>query len=408
MKTIVIGGGPAGLISAYYSAMNGDKVILIEQNEKIGKKMFITGKGRCNITNDCDPEEFLKNIITNSKFMYGSIYNFPPEKIMELLTSYGLNIKTERGRRVFPLSDKSSDVIKTLEQMCKDAKVDIHLNEKVLKITDNNCKIDKVYTMVSEYICDKVILCTGGISYPSTGSTGDGYIFAKKFGHNVITPKPALCPIEIKEQFCKDLQGLSLKNVTLTLKHKNKIVYSELGEMIFTHFGISGPIVLSCSSYINKYDLKDLSLTLDLKPGLTEEQLDLRIQRDFLKFKHKDLQNSLVELLPKSLIKVIIELSNIPYYKKTDVITKQERKSLLDSIKSINLTITSLRPIKEAIITSGGVDVKEINPKTMESKLVKGLYFAGEIIDVDALTGGYNLQIAYSTGYTAGNARSES
>jgi len=408
MKTIVIGGGPAGLISAYYSAMNGDKVILIEQNEKIGKKMFITGKGRCNITNDCDPEEFLKNIITNSKFMYGSIYNFPPEKIMELLTSYGLNIKTERGRRVFPLSDKSSDVIKTLEQMCKDAKVDIHLNEKVLKITDNNCKIDKVYTTVSEYICDKVILCTGGISYPSTGSTGDGYIFAKKFGHNVISPKPALCPIVIKEQFCKDLQGLSLKNVTLTLKHKNKIVYSELGEMIFTHFGISGPIVLSCSSYINKYDLKDLSLTLDLKPGLTEEQLDLRIQRDFLKFKHKDLQNSLVELLPKSLIKVIIELSNIPYYKKTDVITKQERKSLLDSIKSINLTITSLRPIKEAIITSGGVDVKEINPKTMESKLVKGLYFAGEIIDVDALTGGYNLQIAYSTGYTAGNARSES
>ena len=246
------------------------------------------------------------------------------------------------------------------------------------------------------------------MTYSATGSTGDGYKFAKNFGHRISNVYPGLVPLVLKDEYIKELEGLSLKNVKLVALQNEKVYEEFFGEMIFTHFGISGPIVLSCSSYINKYDLKDLSLTLDLKPALTEEQLDLRIQRDFLKFKHKDLQNSLVELLPKSLIKVIIELSNIPYYKKTDVITKQERKSLLDSIKSINLTITSLRPIKEAIITSGGVDVKEINPKTMESKLVKGLYFAGEIIDVDALTGGYNLQIAYSTGYTAGNARSES
>jgi len=406
MKTIVIGGGAAGLISAYYSALNGDDVTIIEQNEKVGKKIYITGKGRCNVTNDCEPEEFLKNVVTNSKFLYGSIFSFPPEKLIQLLESSGLILKTERGRRVFPLSDKSSDVIKSLEKLCLSQNVKINLCEKVIKIADNNGKIEKVFTDKSIYKCNKVIICTGGVSYPSTGSKGDGYFFAKELGHTIISPKPALCPIEISNSFCKELQGVSLKNVKLTLKNKEKVIFSELGEMIFTHFGVSGPIVLSCSSFINKYNANDLTLSIDLKPALTFEQLDDRVQRDFLKYKNRDLQNSLNELLPKSLIKVIIELSGIPFYKKNDVITKDERKKLVTVLKNIDLKIKRLRPIEEAIITSGGINVKEINPKTMESKLVKGLYFAGEVLDVDALTGGYNLQIAFSTGFMAGNARS--
>ncbi len=407
MNTIIIGGGASGLISAYFSAVNGDKVILLEKNEKLGKKIYITGKGRCNITNDCEPEEFLKNVVTNPKFLFGAIYAFPPQKIIDLLDGAGLSLKTERGRRVFPMSDKSSDVIKALENLCRSSGVDIHLNERVERIITDNEAVNKVVTSSNEYICDKIIVCTGGKSYPSTGSTGDGYHFAKSLGHNIISPKSALCPIEIKGDFCKSLQGVSLKNVSLHVKRKGKTIFSELGEMIFTHFGISGPIVLSASSYINKYPLSEMELVLDLKPALTDEQLDNRILRDFLKYKNRDLQNSLNDLLPKSLIKAIIELTKIQPFKKNDVITKEERKRLVDCLKRIKLDIKGLRPIEEAIITSGGVDCKQINPKTMESKLVKGLYFAGEVIDVDALTGGYNLQIAFATAYLAANAGRE-
>ena len=406
MKTIVIGGGAAGLISAYYSALYGDEVILIEKNEKVGKKIYITGKGRCNLTNDCEPEEFLKNVVTNPKFLYSAIYSFTPQDTIDLFENYGLVLKTERGRRVFPMSDKSSDVIKTLENICKNAGVKIHLKEKVEKIL-SSYKVKKIITDKAEYEADKVIVCTGGKSYPSTGSTGDGYLFAKSYGHEIIPIKPALCPIEIKGDFCKNLQGVSLKNVTLSLIVKGKVVYKELGEMIFTHFGISGPIVLSASSFLNKYPLNQVELYLDLKPALDDETLDNRILRDFLKYKNRDLQNSLNDLLPKSLIRSIIELSKIPPYKKNDIITKEERKMLVNSFKRIKLEIKGLRPIEEAIITSGGVSCKEINPKTMESKLVKGLYFAGEVIDVDALTGGYNLQIAFATGYLAANAGRE-
>jgi len=407
MKTIIIGGGASGLLGAYYSAINGDNVILIEKNEKLGKKIYITGKGRCNVTNDCEPEEFLKNVVTNPKFLYGAIYAYPPQKLIELLENAGLTLKTERGRRVFPMSDKSSDVIKTLELLCRQVGVEIKLNEKVEKIITQDNIVKKVITNRGENNCDKIIVCTGGKSYPSTGSTGDGYSFAKSVGHNVILPKSALCPIEIKGDFCKNLQGVSLKNVTLTVKRNGKVIYSELGEMIFTHFGISGPIVLSASSYINKYSINEIELSLDLKPALTDEQLDNRVLRDFLKYKNRDLQNSLGDLLPKSLIKCIIELSKISPYKKNDIITKEERKRLIDSLKRIRLDIKGLRPIEEAIITSGGVDCKQINPKTMESKFVKGLYFAGEVLDVDALTGGYNLQIAFATAYLAANAGRE-
>jgi len=407
MKTIIIGGGASGLLGAYYSAINGDNVILIEKNEKLGKKIYITGKGRCNVTNDCEPEEFLKNVVTNPKFLYGAIYAYPPQKLIELLENAGLTLKTERGRRVFPMSDKSSDVIKTLELLCRQVGVEIKLNEKVEKIITQDNIVKKVITNRGENNCDKIIVCTGGKSYPSTGSTGDGYSFAKSVGHNVILPKSALCPIEIKGDFCKNLQGVSLKNVTLTVKRNGKVIYSELGEMIFTHFGISGPIVLSASSYINKYSINEIELSLDLKPALTDEQLDNRVLRDFLKYKNRDLQNSLGDLLPKSLIKCIIELSKISPYKKNDIITKEERKRLIDSLKRIRLDIKGLRPIEEAIITSGGVDCKQINPKTMESKFVKGLYFAGEVLDVDALTSGYNLQIAFATAYLAANAGRE-
>lgn len=401
MKTIIIGGGASGMLCAYYCALAGDNVTILEKNEKLGKKLFITGKGRCNLTNDCSREEFLKNVITNSKFMYSAINSFDSEKTISLFESFGLKLKTERGRRVFPLSDKSSDVIKTLSAMLESQGVTINLNETVVKIDyfgENNFKI---ITNLDEYECQKVVVCTGGISYSSTGSTGDGYKFAINFGHKIIPPKQALCPIELEEVWCKELMGLSLKNVTLTLYNKEKVVYSELGEMLFTHYGISGPIVLSASSYLNKFDKKDLRLVLDLKPALSMQQLDDRILRDFLKYKNKEIQNSLDDLLPKSLIKTIIDLSSIDPKKKNQIITKQERLSLVNSLKNINLTIKKLRPFEEAIITSGGVDCKEINPKTMESKLCKGLFFAGEVIDVDAKTGGYNLQIAFSTAYVA-------
>lgn len=402
MKTIVIGGGASGLACAIESAKCGNDVTIIEKNEKIGKKLYITGKGRCNITNDCTETEFLENVVTNPKFLKSSIYSFNSEKTIELFESNGLQLKTERGRRVFPFSDKSSDVIKTLGEICKKNGAKIHLQEIVLDLIVENNVVKGVKTDKGEYFCDKVVICTGGKSYSSTGSTGDGYKFAKKTGHTVVQLKPALCPMYIKEEWVKQVQGLSLKNVTLTAFANQKVLFSQMGELLFTHFGLSGPLVLSASSFINKYALKDISLVLDLKPALSYEQLSDRILRDFLKYKNKDLQNALIDLLPKSLIKPIITLSGISPLKKTDVITKEERKNLVETLKNIKFSLSKFASVEESIITSGGVSVKEINPKTMESKIIKNLFFAGEVIDTDALTGGYNLQIAFSTGFVAG------
>lgn len=407
MKTLVVGGGASGMACAYFSAKNGDDVVLIEKNEKLGKKLFITGKGRCNVTNDCNEKEFLENVVTNPKFLFGAIYAFNSQKTIELLEKNGLSLKTERGRRVFPLSDKSSDVIKTLTNLCIESGVQVHLNETVTDILEKEGKIKSIVTDKGKYSCDKVVICTGGKSYSSTGSTGDGYKFARKLGHTVSELKPALCPLYLKEEWIKTVQGLSLKNVGFSVVACGKNIFHQQGELLFTHFGISGPLALSASSYINKYNKNDISLYLDLKPALSEEQLSDRILRDFIKYKNKDLQNSLNDLLPKSLIKPIIFLSSISPNKKNNVITKEERKRLVNALKNIKFTIQKQASVEESIITSGGVSVKEINPKTMESKLIKGLYFAGEVIDVDALTGGYNLQIAFATGFVAGKGRKD-
>ena len=403
MKTVVIGGGPAGLISAYFSALNGNDVILIEKNEKLGKKLYISGKGRCNVTNDCTEEEFLENVVSNPKFLMGAIYRFSPEKFMEFI-SKKTPLKTERGNRVYPISDKASDITKCLESYLKEVGVKVNLGETVLKINQRDGIVASVTTEFGEYPCDKVIVCTGGVSYPLTGSTGDGFKFAKAFGHKIVEPKSALCGLNLKGDFYKQLQGVSLKNVRLTAYLGNKQIYSDFGEMLFTHFGISGPIVLSCSSYINRYNLSDITLKLDLKPALTDEQLDARILRDFEKYANKRVKNSLDDLLLRGLIPIIIKESGINGELKNNEFKAEYRKKLVDTIKGFTMRPASLRDLNEAIVTAGGVSVKEINPKTMESKLVKGLYFAGEVIDVDALTGGFNITVAACTGYVAGNS----
>ena len=403
-KIGVIGGGPAGIIAAGYAGARGKNVILIEQNNKLGKKLYITGKGRCNITNASPIDTFFENIVTNKSFLYSSLYSFTNEDIIKLLKNYGLETKIERGNRVFPASDKSSDVIKALEKFLFDNNVNLILNKKVVNIKHENNKFI-IYFSKDDYLeFDKIIIATGGMSYPATGSTGDGYKFAQNFGHHIQKLKPSLVPIETKEEWVKDLQGLSLKNVKLVTYVDKKNIHEEFGEMIFTHYGISGPIVLSTSNYINKYDEKNIKFHLDLKPALSEEKLDKRILRDFELYKNKQIKNGLNELLPQRIIPIIIKKSNIDEKKFIHQITKSERNRIVDNIKTLKLTFKEFRPIKEAIVTSGGILVNEIEPSTMESKLVPGLFFAGEIIDVDALTGGYNLQIAYSTGYLAGNS----
>ena len=402
MKTVVIGGGPAGLISAYFSAVSGDDVILIEKNEKLGKKLYISGKGRCNVTNDCTEEEFLENVVSNPKFLMGAIYKFPPEKFMQFL-GQKTPLKTERGNRVYPISDKASDITKCLENYLKEAKVNIRLSETVLSVNQKDGKICSVTTDKDKIECDKVIVCTGGASYPLTGSSGDGFKFAKTLGHTIVEPKPALCGINLKGDFYKQLQGISLKNVRLTAYRGQKQIFSDFGEMLFTHFGISGPIVLSASSYINRSNASDITLKLDLKPALSDEQLDARILRDFDKYKNKQVKNSLDDLLLKGLIPVIIRSAEINGEIKNSEFKAENRKKLVDTIKGFTMKPSSLRDLNEAIVTAGGVSTKEINPKTMESKLVKGLYFAGEVIDVDALTGGFNITVAACTGYVAGN-----
>ncbi len=403
MTTIVIGGGPAGLISAYFRAVRGEDVYLIEKNEKPGKKLYITGKGRCNVTNDCDVDEFLSNVVTNAKFLNGAIRRFPPEKFMEFLSGK-TKLKTERGNRVFPLSDKASDVTKCLCAYAEEAGAEIKLNEKVLSINASDGKIVSVVTDKATYPCDNVIVCTGGLSYPSTGSTGDGYAFAKSFGHTIISPVAALSGVNLKGDFYKILQGLSLKNVAISVVNGKKKIYSDFGEMLFTHFGVSGPTIISASSFINRLNLRDVYISLDLKPALTEEQLDARVLRDFEKYKNKAIKNSLDDLLPKAMIPVIIKAAGINGDIKNNELKAENRRKILAAIKDFRMYPHSLRDLNEAIVTSGGVSVKEIDPKTMESKLVKGLFFAGEVIDADALTGGFNITIAACTAYSAGNA----
>lgn len=402
MNTIVIGGGPAGMISAYYSSLYGNNTLLIEKNEKLGKKLYITGKGRCNVTNDCEPNEFLQNVISNSRFLTSAIYNFSSTDLMEFLQSKGLPLKTERGNRVFPVSDKSSDVIKTLADTLKQANVKVTLNETATDIIVENGRVSKVITDLGVYPCDKVIVATGGISYPLTGSTGDGYKFAKKLGHKLVNPVQALVPFKISGTYCADLAGLTLKNISLNVDYDGKRLFSEFGELLFTHQGISGPVVLTASSKINRLEKSKISLSIDLKPALTEEVLDQRILRDFEEFKGRELKNSLNKLLPSSLIPLVIKRSGVKEYKKNSEITREERLRLLSAVKAFKLDYDGLMPFSQAVVTAGGVATTEVNPKTMESKLVKGLYFAGEVLDVDALTGGFNLQIAFATGVKAG------
>lgn len=411
-KCVVIGGGAAGMLAAYAAAQNGNQVVLLEKNEKLGKKVYITGKGRCNVTNACDTEELFKNIISNPKFLYSSIYNFDNNAIIELLENYGCRTKIERGDRVFPVSDHASDVITALTRALKSNGVDIRLHTAVTElIMVEQC--DKAGTCIKgvktqkgeEILADAVIVCTGGISYPSTGSTGDGYLFAEKAGMNIIEPKPALVPLECEENWCKELMGLSLRNVQVTLMDGKKQIFRDFGEMLFTHFGVTGPIILSASSqYVKKHYGNKLQLYIDLKPALDFEQLDKRIIRDFEENINKQFKNAVNGLFPSKLVPVMIRLSGIDPDKKVNEISKEERQRFVKLIKNLPLTINGTRSFLEAIITQGGVDVKEINPSTMESKKVKGLYFAGEVLDLDAVTGGFNLQIAWSTGYLAGNS----
>ena len=408
MKVAVIGGGASGLMSAYSSAKNGNDVTVFEKNEKCGKKIYITGKGRCNVTNDVSPSEILNNVVNNSKFLTSAVYSFTPEDLKELLNGLGLALKTERGNRVFPQSDKASDVTKCLEKACKYYNVNFKFNAEVTKISVYNSTVSGIIAIIDgkkqEFSFDKVIVCTGGISYPSTGSTGDGYKFARETGHTVSQLKPALCGFNLKGKFYSSLQGLSLKNVQLTALNNDKVIASFFGECLFTHFGISGPIVLSLSSLINRYDLNSVSLVLDLKPALNDEQLDNRLVRDFSLSPNKVLRSVMHNLLPSALIEEVILRSKVDGNKKVNSVSKAERGMLVKVLKSFEMRIASLRPIEEAIVTSGGVNVKQINPKTMESKLVKGLYFCGEVLDVDAFTGGFNLQIAFSSGFCAGNS----
>ena len=403
-KVIVIGGGAAGMMAAIIAARNGKEVTVLEQNEKLGKKLFITGKGRCNFTNACDIEDLFGNVISNPKFMYSAFYTFSNDMVMDFFEKLGMPYKVERGNRVFPVSDHSSDVIKALEKEMRRLGVVICLNTKVksLIIEKNICKGVELVNKKEKIYADSVIITTGGVSYPRTGACKDGYIFAKQAGHTIVAPSPSLVPIELEEDCCKDLMGISLKNVSATIYADNKKVYSDFGELLFTHFGVSGPIIIKASAYIQQYLQKNLSLTIDLKPALDEKQLDERILKDFQLFQNKQLKNALDKLLLRALIPVVIEKSGLDGDKKVNELTKEERRILGHTIKYMPFSIIGLRSWDEAIVTKGGVSVKEIDPGTMESKLTGGLYFAGEVLDLDALTGGFNLQIAWSTGYLAG------
>ena len=406
-NVVVIGGGPAGMMAAITAAKNGNNVILLEKMRTVGRKLSITGKGRCNITNNIDISDFIKNIPGNGKFLYSAFNQYTNEDLIKYFNSLGVATKVERGERIFPVSDDAMQVVNSLKRELDKYKVKVLVNTSVKDIVVENNVVIGVETEKDVIKCDKVVLATGGKSYPMTGSDGYGYEIAKKLGHSIVEPKGSLIPMEIYENY--DLQGLSLKNVSIKVLDNQKEIYEDFGEMLFTHFGISGPIVLSASSHIlriknleNKLKAREIKLELDLKPALSEEKLSQRIQRDFEKFTRKQFKNSLGELLPAKLIPEVIKASRIDPEKQVDQITREEREKLVEVLKKFNMTIKKFRPIDEAIVTAGGINIKEINSKTMESKIVSGLYFAGEIIDVDAYTGGFNLQIAFSTGYVAG------
>lgn len=405
-KVIVIGGGAAGMFAAIQAAKKGHQVVLLEKNEKLGKKIYITGKGRCNITNACDTEELFQNVMRNRKFLYSAFYACSNYQVMDFFESNGLPIKTERGERVFPQSDHSSDVIAVLQRVLKQEGVEIHLYTEVKEISIQAGTVTGVFLTDGSFLsAEQVIVATGGCSYVTTGSTGDGYRFAREAGHKVTKLLPSLVPFETEEAWIQELQGLSLKNVSVKIEKNGKVLYDAFGEMLFTHYGVSGPLLLSASSVVNDYaDKMPLAMTIDLKPALDEEQLDKRILRDFEENQNRQFKNAVQKLFPAKLIPVMIRLSGISPEKKVNEITKEERQGFVKLIKAFPLHLARFRDFKEAIITRGGVSVKEINPSTMESKLVKGLYFAGEVLDLDALTGGFNLQIAWSTGYLAGDS----
>ena len=413
MNTVlIVGGGAAGMLAGIAAAMKGSTVHIFEKNEKLGKKVYITGKGRCNVTNACDTEELFGNVVTNAKFLYSSFYGFTNFDMMNLLENAGCPLKTERGNRVFPVSDKSSDVIKALNDRLLELGVTIHYKKNVdeLILLDNCIKgiVINDSTGKKSVYGDSVIIACGGYSYQATGSTGDGYELAKKAGHTVVSLSPALVPFVVEEPMIKELQGLSLRNIKAMVRKGSKVIYEEFGEMLFTHYGVSGPVLLSASSYAAK-ELKKgpLTLSIDLKPALTKEQLDTRILRDFEEAKNKQFKNALGNLYPAKMIPVIIDASGISPEKKVNEITREERQNLIRVTKDFSMTITALRGFNEAIITQGGISVKEVNPTTMESKLVSGLYLAGEVLDLDAVTGGFNLQIAWSTGWAAGSSAGE-
>ncbi len=405
-KVYVIGGGAAGMLAAIIAARNGHKVILLEKNEKLGKKLFITGKGRCNLTNACDRDEFFEQVVSNPKFLYRAFHAFNNYDTMSFFEQLGLVIKTERGNRVFPESDKSSDVIAVLKRELERQSVSIRYQSEVTEILiqDGSFTGLRLKNSKEELSGDAVIIATGGLSYPLTGSTGDGFRFAKAMGHTITDLYPSLVPVHVKEPYVKDLMGLSLKNIEVIITSGSKQVYRDFGELLFTHFGVSGPVILSASSYIIPYLKKQelLKLSIDLKPALSVEQLDARILRDFEEIKNKQFKNSLDQLLPNKLIDVIIRLSLIDSEKKVNSITKEERLHLVNLLKNFTFHITKLSDYNQAVVTKGGINVKEINPSTMESKLVKHVYFTGEVLDLDALTGGFNLQIAWSTAFLAG------
>lgn len=408
-KVIVIGGGPAGMFAAYFAAKNGHDVTLIEQNEKLGKKLYITGKGRCNITNASDMEELFKNVCSNPKFLYSAFYSYTNDQVVDFFEGFGLPTKVERGNRVFPVSDHSSDVIATLTKALRSVGVEVRLHTKVKEILTKKEENEIIQGVLlsdgSKLEADAVVLATGGVSYGSTGATGDGYRFAEKLNHTIVEPTPSLVPFETKEVWVPALQGLALKNVSIKIVNGKKTLYEDFGEMLFTHFGVSGPMILSASAAIKPEYIREQPICyIDLKPALDEETLDKRVLREFEDARNKQYKNSIQKLLPGKMVPVIIELSGIDPDKKVNEISKEERKRLVSLLKALPITITGTRGWNEAIITRGGISVKDVNPSTMESKKVQNLYICGEVLDLDAMTGGFNLQIAWSTGYLAGNS----
>lgn len=407
MKTVIItGGGASGMAAACSASLKGHKVILIEKNEKLGKKVYISGKGRCNLTNASDIPTIMNNVVTNPKFLYSALYGYTNDDVIAFMEENGCPVKTERGNRVFPVSDHASDVIRVFERFMKEHGVDVRLNTKVKRILTEDGHVTGVETSKGVVKGDAVIVCTGGVSYQLTGSTGDGIRFAEELGHRTTELLPALVPFKTEERWVSELSGLSLKNISIRMEGKKGTYYEDFGEMLFTHFGVSGPVILSASSLVAKRLRNEgqLKLYIDLKPALTEEMLDERLLRDFEKYRNRQFGNALDELLPKKLIPVVISYTGIPEHKKVNEISREERRKLTEVVKNLPLTVFGTQGMNEAIVTQGGVSVKDIDASTMESKLVKGLYFAGEVIDIDALTGGYNLQLAWSTGHLAGES----